>query len=50
VRKNSQEDFVVKEGVDDSSTVLLIQLEKETVERGILAFDTQKGPGPDGKE
>jgi hypothetical protein len=32
----------------DSSTVLLIQLGKETVERGSSALDTQKGPGSDG--
>jgi hypothetical protein len=37
----------VDDGVEDSSTVLLIQLEKETVEQGILALETQKGPGPD---
>jgi hypothetical protein len=43
-----QEDFIVDGGVEDSSTVSLIQLEEETVERGIVALDTQKGPGPDG--
>jgi hypothetical protein len=49
VRDDSQEDFVVDDGVEDSSTVSLIQLEKETVmEQGILALGTQKGPGPDG--
>jgi hypothetical protein len=42
-----QEDFIVDGGVEDSSTVSLIQLEEETVERGIVALDTQKGPGPD---
>jgi hypothetical protein len=41
VRNSSEEDFVVDEGVEDSSTVSLIQLEEETVE-------TRKGPGPDG--
>jgi hypothetical protein len=48
VRDNSQEDFVVDGGVEDYSTVLLIQLEEETVERCIVALNTQKGPGPDG--
>jgi hypothetical protein len=48
VRDNSQEDFVVDGGIEDSSTVLLIQLEERTVERGIVALDTQKGPGFDG--
>jgi hypothetical protein len=48
VRDDSQEDFVVDDGVEDFSTVLLIQLEEETVEQGTLALDTQKGPGPDG--
>jgi hypothetical protein len=48
VNGESQEDFVVQDGVEDSSTVLLIQLEEETVEQGILTLDTQKGPGPDG--
>jgi hypothetical protein len=38
----------VDDGVEDSSTVSLIQLGEETVEQGILALDTQKGPGPDG--
>jgi hypothetical protein len=37
----------VDDGVVDSSTVLLIQLEEETVEQVILALDTQKGPEPD---
>jgi hypothetical protein len=33
----------VNDGVEDSSTLLLlIQLEEETVERGIVALDTQK--------
>jgi hypothetical protein len=41
VRNSSEEDFVVDEGVEDSSTVSLIQLEEKTVE-------TRKGPGPDG--
>jgi hypothetical protein len=41
-------DFVVDDSVEDSSTVLLIQLEEETVGQGILALDTRKGPGPDG--
>jgi hypothetical protein len=36
----------VNDGVEDSSTVSLIQLEEETVEQGVLALDTQKGPGP----
>jgi hypothetical protein len=48
VRDNSQEDFVVTGGVEDSSTALLIQLEEETIERNIVALDTQNGPGPDG--
>jgi hypothetical protein len=48
VRDSSLEDFVVDDGVEDSSTVLLIQLEEETVEQGILAFDTPKGRGPNG--
>jgi hypothetical protein len=39
-RDNSHEDFVVQ----DSSTVSLIQLEEKTVERDIVALDTQKGP------
>jgi hypothetical protein len=43
VRDSSQEDFVVDDGVEDSYTVSLIQLEEETV-----ALDTQKIPGPDG--
>jgi hypothetical protein len=43
VRYDSQEDFVVNDGVEDSSTVSLIQLEEETVEQDILALDTQKG-------
>jgi hypothetical protein len=42
-----QDDFVVDDGVEDSSTVLLSQLEEVTMEQGILALDTQKGPGPD---
>jgi hypothetical protein len=29
-----------RDGVDDSSTVLLIQLKKKTMEKGILALDT----------
>jgi hypothetical protein len=32
---------------EGSSTVSLIQLKEETVEQGILALDTQTGPGPD---
>jgi hypothetical protein len=48
VRDSSLKDFVVDDGVEFSSTVLLIQLEEETVEQGILAFDTPKGCGPDG--
>jgi hypothetical protein len=48
VRDDSQEDFVVDDGIEDSCTVSLIQLQEETVEQGILALDTQKGPGPDG--
>jgi hypothetical protein len=32
VRDDSQEDFVVDDGVENYSTVLLIQLEEETVE------------------
>jgi hypothetical protein len=42
-----QDDFVVDDGVEDSSTVLLSQFEEVTMEQGILALDTQKGPGPD---
>jgi hypothetical protein len=38
----------VDDGVEDYFTVLLIQLEEEIVKQGILALDTQKGPGPDG--
>jgi hypothetical protein len=38
----------VDNGVQDSSTVSLVQIEVETVEQGILALDTQKGPGHDG--
>jgi hypothetical protein len=37
---------VEDDGVEDSSTVSLIQLEEETVEQGILDLDTQKSPGP----
>jgi hypothetical protein len=48
VSDSSQEDFVVDDGVEDSFAVLLIQLEEETVEKGILALDKQKGPGTDG--
>jgi DNA-binding beta-propeller fold protein YncE len=48
VRDDSQEEFVVNDGVEDSYTVSLIQLEVETVEQGILALVTQKGPDPDG--
>jgi hypothetical protein len=48
VRDDSQDDLVVDNGVEDSSTVSLIQLEEETVEQGILALDMQKGPDPDG--
>jgi hypothetical protein len=48
VRDSSQEDFVVDDGVEDSSTVLLIQFEEQTMDMGILALDTQKGPGSDG--
>jgi hypothetical protein len=33
----------VDDGVEDSSTVSLIQLEEVTVEQGVLALDTQKG-------
>jgi hypothetical protein len=38
----------VDDGVEDSSTIALIQLEETPVEGGILSLDTQKGPGPDG--
>jgi hypothetical protein len=48
VRDDLNEGFVVDDCVEDSSTVLLIQIEEKTVEPGILALDTQKGPGPDG--
>jgi hypothetical protein len=48
VKDDSQEDFVVDDCVEDASTVSLIQLEEETVERSILVLDTQKGPGPVG--
>jgi hypothetical protein len=48
VRDDLQEDFVVDVGVGESSTVKLIQLEEKTVEQGIWALDTQKGPEPDG--
>jgi hypothetical protein len=48
VRDNLQEDLVVDDSVEDASTVSLIQFEKETVQRGILALDTQKSPGPGG--
>jgi hypothetical protein len=41
MRDSSQEDFIV-DGVEDFSTVSLIQLEEETLEQGILALDTQK--------
>jgi hypothetical protein len=41
---DSQEDFIVDDGVEDSSSVSLVQLEEETVEQGILALDTQKDP------
>jgi hypothetical protein len=37
-----------RDGVEDSSTVLLVQLEEKTVEQDILASDTQKGSEPDG--
>jgi hypothetical protein len=37
---DSQEDLVVDDGVEDSFTVLLIQLQEETVEQGILSLDT----------
>jgi hypothetical protein len=40
VRDDSLDNFVVNEGVDDSLTVLLIQLEEETVEQGILVLNT----------
>jgi hypothetical protein len=40
VRDDSQEDFVVDDGVEDSSTVSLIQLEEKIVEQGILALET----------
>jgi hypothetical protein len=48
VRDSSQEDFGVDAGVEDFSAVSLIQLEKETVEQGILTLDTQNRPGFDG--
>jgi hypothetical protein len=48
VSDNSQEDFVVDDGVENSSTVSLIQLKEATVKHGILTLDTQKGLGPDG--
>jgi hypothetical protein len=48
VRDSSQKDFVVDAGVEDFSAVSLIQLEKETMEQGILTLDTQNRPGPDG--
>jgi hypothetical protein len=38
VRDDPREDFVVNDSVEDSSTVLLIQLVEETVEQGILVF------------
>jgi hypothetical protein len=34
----------VDDGIGDSSTVLLIQLEEEAVKQDILALDTQMGP------
>jgi hypothetical protein len=48
VRDDSHEDFVVDNGVVDSSTVSLIQLEEETVEQGFLALDKKKALGPTG--
>jgi hypothetical protein len=45
---NLQEDFFVDGGVGDSSTVSLIQLEEETMKRGIVALHMQKGLGLDG--
>jgi hypothetical protein len=38
----------VDDSVEDSSTVLLIKLEEENVEQGILAFDTKNDQGPTG--
>jgi hypothetical protein len=38
VRDNSQENFVVDGGVEDSSTVSLIQLKEETVEQDIFVM------------
>jgi hypothetical protein len=36
-------------GVEDVSTVSLIQLEEQTVERCIVALDTQKGSDSDSR-
>jgi hypothetical protein len=47
VSDDSQEHFVVNDGIEDYFTVSLIQLEKITVEQGILALGTQKGLGSD---
>jgi hypothetical protein len=38
----------VDDGVEDSSTVSLIQFEEETVEQNILASDKQQHRVPDG--
>jgi hypothetical protein len=38
VRSNLQKNSVVDNGVEDSSTVSLIQLKEETVEQGIDLF------------
>jgi hypothetical protein len=47
-RITSMEDFVVKDSIEDSFTVMLIQLEEDTVEQGILVLDTPKATGWDG--
>jgi hypothetical protein len=39
MRDDWQEDFVVNDGVEDSSTVSLILLEEETVEQSTLAIN-----------
>jgi hypothetical protein len=48
LRRDLQKDFVVNDGVENSSTVvLLIHLVEETMEQGMLVLNTKKGSGPD---
>jgi hypothetical protein len=48
VRDDSQENFVVDDGVEDSSTNSLIQLKEETVGRVFWFWTRKRALGPTG--